>query len=345
METAEELKICEFGARRDVAFAHTVPGFERVLHVFDAHWHGIRSASGCCPGHKLAISHRTGLDGEAFRHIVGLIFRHGIERVVYQGYSWVADELSHVLRREFGGAVRQFAITHVTSSQFENHFEMDMQAALIAGLRRGVLSGLASVKPQFRSVVPEYYPHTIVNFAPRVAKERRPVAFDPQAVFVPLENSWRKILYTNLLAAHALPEVERIYAVNWPTGLDKMMALEKLRIVPFRSGLDLYAFMGSMGALMNVSLAECQPMTQLEAWAMGTPCLTGPLRLEEFEGDPLIAASEVEVLDNPHYIRVALERLLALRREDPDALAQMIDAHLAARTTLAAERYADFLEL
>lgn len=344
-ETAAQHPTCDFDVTRDVQFAHQADGFDKVMHVFDAHWHGIRSASGCCPGHKLAISHKEPFDGEAYRHAIGLIHHYGIRRIVFQGYSWVANELAQTLRREFGEELRLYAITHVTSAQFENHFEMDMQFAITEGLRKGILARAGSVKPHFNSVVPETWPHLIVNFAPNISGKSRPAAIDTRAIFIPVENSWRKNLYTNVLAALPIAEIDVIYSVNWPTGLDKMADLGKVKVAPFRSGRDLFAFMGSLGAIVNVTLAECQPMTQLEGLAMGTPSLTGSLRIEEFADDPLTPLVEVDSLDNPFHIRAALERLLKMRRDDPGEMTQMIDAHLKNRHRLAVERYADFLEL
>lgn len=44
-----------FDAEIDTVFANEDPFFDEVLHIFDKDWHGIRSASGTAPGHKLAI--------------------------------------------------------------------------------------------------------------------------------------------------------------------------------------------------------------------------------------------------------------------------------------------------
>lgn len=344
MDIQAPSSICEFNAQRDTNLAHFAPGFETVLHIFDAHWHGIRSATGCCPGHKLAISHETGLDGEAYRHIYGIISKYGITHIVYQGFSWVGHELALNLKKEFGEAINIFVVTHVTSAQFENHFEMQMQSALIDGKKRGLFAGLGSVKPHFDSVVPDYFSEVIVNYAPNVAPNSRPFAVDTSAIFVPIENSWRKNLYSNLIAAAPLDEVENIYAVNWPTGLDQMFDLSKLRLTSYKKGMDLFSFMGAVGALLNVTLAECQPMTQLEALAMGTPCLTGPLRMDDFANDPLCALTESEILDNPYYIRKALKELLNMRQNHTEELAGMIDDHLTRRHAIATQRYADFLQ-
>ncbi len=336
---------CEFDRIRDTEFAHKAPGFERVLHVFNTSWHGIRAASGYAPGHKLAISDEDGLDGEALRHIQGLVHHHGITRVVFQGYSPTAADLAGLLRRDFGDALSLSVITHVTSAQFENAFEIEMQGLIADQLATGVLARAGSVKPGFAAVVSGYWPHTILNYAPRVDAPAMGFGSDPGHVFVPVENTWRKNLYTNVLAALAAQATTHIHVVNHPTGLDRIADLGRLVVQPYRKRGPLLAFMAAMEVQMNVTLAECQPMTQLEALAVGTPCLTGPLRLAEFADDPLCALTEVEAVEMPGPIAAALDRVVSERRADPDALAQMIDAHLALRTKLATERYADFLDL
>ncbi|MEL7013973.1 MAG: hypothetical protein AAFO72_11920, partial [Pseudomonadota bacterium] len=89
----------------------------------------------------------------------------------------------------------------------------------------------------------------------------------------------------------------------------------------------------------------CQPTTQLEALAVGTPVLTGPLGLDDFAGDPLLDLTQMTILDNPAEIASALDRLIAVMESDETEIPQMIDAHLARRHALAVERYAEFLQL
>lgn len=337
--------ICEFDGLRDTEFAHRAPGFERVLHIFHEGWHGIRAACGYAPGRKIAISHERGPDGEALRHIQGLVHRHRIDRIVFQGYSHNASGLAEVLRKDFGDGLRLYAVTHVTSVQFENPFEVGMQALLLTQLRAGLFRRLGSVKPGFAAVVPQTWPHTILNYAPNLGDAPTLLVAEQGHVFVPLENTWRKNLYTNILGAQAAPEVRTIHAVNNPSGLDTIADLSKLSLAPYRKRAPLLAFMGAMEAVLNVTLAECQPMTQLEALAAGAPCLTGRLGLEDFSDDPLFALTEVDRVDDPRAITVALSRVIAARRADPAEIAGMIGDHLSRRTALATRTYADFLEL
>ena len=127
--------------------------------------------------------------------------------------------------------------------------------------------------------------------------------FDPNAVFVPVENTWRKNLYTNILAACNTEGIERIYTVNWPRAFSRpWRTFSRLQLVGYKRGLDLLTTLGSVSAVLAVTLAECQPMTQLEAFALGTPALTGPLELAEFADHELTQLCEVPHLDNPALI-------------------------------------------
>lgn len=338
-------KTCDFNATRDYQFAQDFSGFDQVLHIFNADWHGVRAASAYAPGQKLAISERDGLDGEAIRHVFGIISKYRINRVVFQAYSHVASGLCESIHRQFGNDVEIYVITHVTSTQFEAMFEMEMQALLLQQLSKGVVKRLGSVKPRFNSVIPAYWPETILNFSPNIGTLTAQMNTVEGTAFVPIENSWRKNLYTNMLAVQDCDAISTVFSVNFPTGLEKIRTMDKLSLTSFKRGPDLLGFMASTEVLLNVTLAECQPMTQLEALAVGTPCMTAPLRLHEFEDDPLVKLTEVESLDSPYFLTQALDKVIAVGRQEDDELQEMIDGHLERRNLLAALSYAEFLSL
>jgi hypothetical protein len=332
-----------FNSERDIAFAHQDRRFDNVLHVMHSDWHGIRSASACLPGHKMAISHEGGLNGEFFRHAIGLIVARRIRTVCLQGLSANAFDLAETLRSDFGSSLRIVAVTHVTAAQFENFFEIQMQKRLFDTLQRGIIDRIGSVKPHFHRAFPLYWPRTIFNPAPDIARFRAG-QHDPEAVFVPVENTWRKNLYSNILGACSLSELRHVFAVNRPTGLELLADISKLRLSGYLRGMNLYAFMGSVAALLNVTLAECQPMTQLEALAMGTPCLTGPLALPGFATHPMTRLTEVHRLDAPDAIADALRELLLERRRDPKGFVAMLDDYLDRRNAACFSSYLEFFE-
>ena len=325
--------------------AHRVAGFERVLHVAHHEWHGIRQATAYCPGHKLLIPADGPLEEADKIQIAEEIQALGITHVVFQGYSENADQLLLSLKSRFGAGLRCHAVTHVTTAQFEHHFEMVMQARLLIRLRMGSLQGLASVKPDFGAVFEHYWPGLIVNFAPDLPSQRHRRPPDMRSVYAPLDPGWRKNMYTNVLGALTAENVEQVKTANFPNGLESLVNLDRLRLVGYLRGRDLFEEMARSSLVLLATLAECQPMTQLESLAVGTPAMTGPLSIREFDDDPLIRLCTTPHLDNPALLARDVERVVAARHDDPAAIEEMITDHLARRHALAAQRYADFLAL
>lgn len=136
-----------------------------------------------------------------------------------------------------------------------------------------------------------------------------------------------------------------MWTTNYPNGLESIADLRRLRLVGYLRGAKLLSRMAECWAVAMATLAECQPMTQLEAFAVGTPAVTGPLELAEFAGDELVALCEVDRLDSPPHIAAALGRLMDFRSADPSGCREMIRDHLCRRHALATERYAEFLDL
>lgn len=344
-----------FNDRQMTRFMNPAGGFDKVLHIAHKEWHGIRQSVAYCPGHKLLIPAESELEprsqpGEmggmlARKSIGDEIERRGITHVVFQGYSENAEIVLLYLRARFGPGLRCFAINHVTTSQFDNYFEMVMLDRMFTRLRYGMLNGIASVKPDFGKVFPEIWGGLILNYAPNLPSFGFDGPGDSSDLYAPLAADWRKNLFTNVLAGELADNVDRIKITNIPYGLENLAGLKKMNYVGFLKNEDLFAEMASSIAVLLATLAECQPMTQLEAMAVGTPALTGPLRLEEFAGDELTGLTATTNLDSPPLLARDIERLVAARRTDPDAMAQMISDHLTRRHSLATDRYREFLGL
>lgn len=335
----------EFDSVRDTEFAHGDARLDAVLHIFHLEWHGIRSACAALPGHKLGIPHEGALQPDFFRHALGLIFRHRITRVCLQGVSDNAIRLAAAIKAEFADHVALVAVTHVNCAQFEYGFELDMQRLLTEAQRSGIFSRIASVKPDFHEAIDAYWPETIYNCAPKVGEYGAAFEPDLRSVFVPLAKNWRKNLFTNALAACRSAEVDVVFTVNRPSKLEHIADMTKLNVCGYLRGMNLYSFMGTVGCVLNATLAECQPMVQLEALAMGTPCITGPLLLPDLLTHPLTELTEVAGLDSPRQIRRALEAVLRERRRDPTGFQAMIGDYLDSRRALCLDSYLRLLDV
>lgn len=335
-----------FDDERDTIVAHRDPTLESVLHVMDRDWHGIRSATAALPGAKLAISHKNHLKPEETRRVFRKIREHGYRAICFQGYSSTVDRLVEELRREFGAGLRLHVVTHVTTSQFEHHFEIEMLERIRQRLTAGFLTRVGSVKPRFHHFLPGIWPRCILNIPPDLSRLILALpSREAGTVFVPLENTWRKNLYSQVIAAHGSEKVRRLCLVAWPHDLERLMILDKAQLVGFQSLPGLLAHMRLAQVVANVSFSECQPMTQLEALAVGTPTLVGPLRLPEFSAHPLSALCEVREFDDPALLRQRFELILDEWTRDPAALSEMISDFLRLRTAAGLARYREFLEL
>jgi len=335
-----------FNEDRDTIVAHSDPTMSPVLHVLDRHWHGIRSATACLPGGKLAISHKNALTREETGFVDRLIREHAYQVVCFQGYSKTADSLVEHLHREFGSELRLYVVTHVTTSQFEHHFEIAMLDRIHDRVASGVVARTASVKPNFHLFHEKTWPQCVVNIPPDLS--RLIVALpkrEPGNVFIPVENTWRKNLYTQVIAAQGSEKVRRICLVNWPTYLERLMIIDKAQLVGFQPLPGLLAYMRLAQLVANVSFSECQPMTQLEALAVGTPAIVGPLRLPVFSSHPLSELCEVAELDDPGLLRRRFDMVLDEWSRDPVGLSEMISDFVKLRTAAGLASYKEFLEL
>lgn len=324
--------------------SHQVTGFEKVLHIAHHEWHGIRQAAAYSPGHKLLIPAYNPIEEGDRRQVAETIARMGIERICFQGYSENADALLLHLRAVLGPAVKFFVVSHVTTAQFDHRFEMTVISRLLNRLKFGVLDGIASVKPGFGQAIEGFWPGTVINYAPAIPMPhgRRSAR---REVYAPLDTGWRKNLFTNVMAASLADNVDVVKTANFPSGLEDIFDLHKLRLVGYLRGRDLLDEMARSSLTLIATLAECQPMTQLESFAVGTPALTGPLDIEELAQDPLIALCTTHHLDNPTLLARDIARIVEAVHGDSDGMAQMIEAHLERRHAIATRNYADFLEL
>ncbi|WP_156295536.1 hypothetical protein [Methylobacterium aquaticum] len=319
--------------------------FDRVAHVFHLEWHGIRSATSCLPGHKIGISADQNIDGDMVRRIIGFIYEQKISKIVYQGFSNNAEVVARALNKNFGKKIDQYVVTHVTSTQFEHYYEIIQQKSILTCLSEKVFHRIGSVKPDFQHVITSYWPATIFNAPPRMIAYQFTVPKNVGTVFVPLENTLRKNLYTNIIGALNSKNVSLVFTVNQPSGLESIVDTNKCKVIGYQRGSQLYDRMAEASLVLNCTLAECQPMTQLEALAVGTPCLTGKLGLVELEDHPFTQLTEVNMIDSPAPITTAIDRIFFEIKNDYECFIKMMNSYVDLRTILALNSIAKFVDV
>lgn len=213
---------------------------------------------------------------------------------------------------------------------------------LLTGLKNGLFNKLASVKPRFSGVIPEFWSTTLINLAPNI--QLPPLLRSLDTALIPVENNWRKNLYTNALAGIYCESIQKVQIVNWPNHIANIVEVDKLEWLPFMRPQQMLACAASCAAVLHASLIECQPMTQLEALAVRTPCITARLGVHpDIDAHPLSQLCEVEFADDVGAIGKALTEICHYWQRDPCGLQQMIDDLLELRRQLSMQSYLDFL--
>ncbi len=101
----------------DTAYAHKLPAFKSVLHVFHGQWLGIRAAAGSLPGEKLAIDASGKLSRKQADGLVAEIGARKLTRIVAHGMS---DSAALLVRRlsAAGLAEQTFLVHHGALTQW-----------------------------------------------------------------------------------------------------------------------------------------------------------------------------------------------------------------------------------
>jgi hypothetical protein len=322
----------------DTAWASTASGFERVVHVFHAEWHGIRAAAGYAPGRKLAIpaSHLPHADADWAVDCLA-----DARVAVLHGFSENMTALAVAVRERHGTSPRIAAVYHGNTAQFHFGYERRQFAELLQLRRAGVIDAVGCVKPGMDAVSDLLHREVILNFPPSHVTPPAPRAPDRSA-FVPVPNDWRKNFFTNLFAAEGSALVDRVY-VTAEFEREPELGRGKEVMISRPSRAQVFELLSRTAIVLNATLSECQPMTALEALTMRTPCLTGPLGLGALDAHPYQGLAQVAAMDSVGAVRAAMERLLELQRRSPQELAGMMADYERIVRSAAAERLESLL--
>lgn len=328
-----------WNAEQDCRFAQGYFDFDRVCHVFHLEWFGIRAAAGSLPGSKLGISASANWSAGELLAISERLSSSNVRAVVIHGMSEAMRQLVEVLK--CSGGVDLYLVWHGSLAQWIGRDEVDLASMAFELNRQGVFRRTHAIRSGMEMLfggnafVPQ-----LLNMPPRV-----PVALptgrkrESVSVLCPSWlNPWKN-LSSNLVAAMLSDRVGKVFAfaenLVLPPGL-----MNKLQILPHRDQAGTIDLMAMVDLVSNVSVVDCHPMVNLEALAVGTPTLEGPLFLDALEEHPY---KKLVRVDNPlslRDIREAIESVVAVPEME---LSQMMEDYRLQLTELSRQRYLDFL--
>ncbi len=335
-------------ATLDTTWAQRDTRLSRVLHVFHQEWFGIRAAAGYFPGRKLAITANRPLTSAEVRECVELATSGLTKTIVFHGFSPNTRALIRLARKVGGRSLRLVALWHGSTAQFHFQSELDSFTELIDLKRRGILDAVGCVKPQMQLLSSELWTETILNAPPLVEPSMVSPAFGAptDAAFVPTPNNLWKNFYTNVFAAASAPGMKKVLVTTTFPRNPLVPLPAKIVQMSHLSRGEMFDVISRVDVMLNVTLAECQPMTALEGLGHGVPCLTGPLSLGPgLDDHPFQMLMQVPGTCSLADIRDQLARVLELRRKQPAEMRQMMDDFTQVLSNQMLQRMWDFCQV
>ncbi|WP_244815395.1 methyltransferase domain-containing protein [Caballeronia sp. Lep1P3] len=342
----------EFGWDRpsDVQWGHADERFSKVCHAMNVEWIGIRAAAAGLPGHKLVVSASCNLSAKAVDEIAQIMTSTGIDRLVVHGMSAPLAALISALKKSIDIPV--FVVWHGAPVMWSMVQETELFTRVSHLLERGEVTRIAGMRSGMHPALgARAFRHQLFNLPPTLSESfGRADALLPvpergdasgAVLFAPSWHVTHKNLPTNLIAANQTPKVAQVWTldgeIRLPPGLDG-----KVRRLAPRSLRGMLDTMKLVDLVMNVSLVDCHPMIELEALAVRTPCLRGPLFMDALDDHPYVAATQVQ---NPLSVVDVMNRINAVLDIPRDDMIAMMSGYDRALREVSIARYCEFLEL
>lgn len=281
------------------------PGVETVAFCHPD-WRGIRAAA---VASRLPLIERRDL-GSGSAQLVDALRYRGIERVLVHGYPPGTERLlSEAKRRGLWTA----CVLHSSPAQHSGDgLEGSVADRVLTLSREGVIDKVGFVKKGVAEAFAAlgYPAEHLPNRSPHLGPLQHMDLGEGFHVGVFAEPIFRKNVATQILAAGMLTGAV-IHVMRAPD----LEYLRACRIVEHgeTGWSDFQNLLASMDLNLYVTLSECHPMTPLESYLGGVPCLVSDTS-ELFESDPVLHdLTVVRQHDNPATMAKVAEHLIEER--------------------------------
>jgi glycosyltransferase involved in cell wall biosynthesis len=303
----------------------------QVLQVCHPDWRGVRAAT---YGFEDPVVETADASESALRIVDGAR-ETGIETIVVQGFPPGSADLLLAATR---AGLRTRCVLHSSPAQHgAERGEAFVAEQVLSLAGEGVIGQIGFVKEGLAEMFAAlgYESRWVPNRMPKLSEiKTTELAGQRPHIGVLAESFWRKNVVTQLGAVaiiggtgHVMHRPEVDYLSSLP--------LVEHGTLPWE---DFVGLLGSMDLNLYSTLSECHPLTPMESYLAGVPCLfsrTSAL----FADDPrLLEISTLAEADNPAAIARAATRLLENRSE----VVPLAQAWMVRFDRLAAEHWVSF---
>jgi hypothetical protein len=331
--------VIEFDADGDCRYARNDTSFAHVAHIFHQNWHGIRSAAGVQPGHKVAIPLQRSLEKGDLMTLVSQLEEWRIQKAVFHGFS---DAAERIVRAVNAAGIECYLVWHGNLSQLVWEPEVQFFERAMTACRQGIFRRAHMMKSGMGMVFPRSYEPMLLNCAPLTNRRRLVPAFTGKRkiALVPAFPDIRKNLHSSLVGAAFSNSIQEILYYGKIHG--RMPATARCKRVLYAGHHNHVAFLHDIDVSVNVTTIDCHPMVDMEAVGAGAMVLSGPLFLDALTQHPFTTLS---VISNPFDVREIGKRLDYLSAMNNAELQEIISNYSSEVTRISRERYAEFLHL
>ena len=330
-----------FNSLKDQRFAHSHhPAFASALTTFTQEWVGIRAAAGSFPGHKLAISENHNWSKKELLEIFDKIDEFGTNKVVVHGLSTGMAKLLIALRNAMPH-LRIYGVWHGSLSAWCYDDERSLARQFLRMADNGIYDKIHFLKRGHHILHEKAHAPLLPNPVPNYERIRLAPAWSDLPItclFGAWNNAWKN-MYTNLAGAASSKVVKKVFAYAPVEQL--VPESTKVCSCPYTSRENHFALAASCDLALNVTTADCHPMLELEALAVGTPALRANLDLDfglEHEYERLFTVTRPH---NPAEIQARIEYLATINSKE---LEQIVASYRDLVTRTSFQRYSEFLE-
>jgi len=325
----------EFNAPQDTQYAHNIPSFSNVIHVFNKEWKGIRSAVGAMSGTKLAVTANRGLGSDEMHFALNNI--RMFKKAIFHGVSANGRALIEHLYRH--GGPECYLVWHGNHAQLSLDSERELFLVAKRLYEKGFIRKMHILREGCHLLL-NTWPEMLFNVPLKIEIRKSNLKLSENGVaLVPMTSEIRKNLYTNIIAAAVSTRIKIIKTYNG-NDLQEICGGKPVKLLKHDGIAGHLKVLQECAVSLNVTCVDCQPMVDLEALAAGTPAITGPLFLEKYFKS---AYPRITTVQNPLSAAEIVEAIDRLDDIPPEELSSMMHEYKAELVQKHVESYNNFL--
>jgi hypothetical protein len=234
--------------------------------------------------------------------------------------------------------VEFFGVWHGTMAGWSSSEELRLFSQFLQLADDRIYERIGFLRQGMQKLHKRAHEQILYNIPPNVEVPRVQSPFGSlpiKCIFASWNNSWKN-MYTNILAANSSSVVSDIFLYYKPD----LEMFNKIRLVNFGSHEAHYQRLATMDLCLNVSINDCQPMTELEGLSVGTPSLRNDWNLGLETHNSYEDVFTVKSYLNAEAIEKKIEDISAL---DPSYIRQITEQHRQDIIAASKHRYHAFL--